>query len=106
MERINKIISTAIEKSEDSKFILGFIEGAKWADNHPANVWHDASEIPQEECPIVCINECNKLYVGNIHLGNEPNDYWYGKPTVWNDNHLQTQWCFVQKWAYISDLLM
>lgn len=34
MERINKIISTAIEKSEDSKFILGFIEGAKWADNN------------------------------------------------------------------------
>lgn len=34
MERINKIISTAIEKSEESKFILGFIEGAKWADNN------------------------------------------------------------------------
>ena len=34
MERINKIISTAIESSEDSKFILGFIEGAKWADNN------------------------------------------------------------------------
>lgn len=34
MKRTNKIISTAIEKSEDSKFILGFIEGAKWADNN------------------------------------------------------------------------
>lgn len=34
MEGINKIISTAIESSEDSKFILGFIEGAKWADNN------------------------------------------------------------------------
>ena len=34
MERINKIISTAIESSEDTKFILGFIEGAKWADNN------------------------------------------------------------------------
>lgn len=34
MGRINKIISTAIERSEDSKFILGFIEGAKWADNN------------------------------------------------------------------------
>ena len=35
MERITKIISTAIEKSEDSEFILGFIEGAKWADSNP-----------------------------------------------------------------------
>lgn len=28
---------------------VAFKEGAKWADEHPANVWHQASEMPKEE---------------------------------------------------------
>ena len=30
-----------------------FEEGAKWADNHPVNVWHDASKFPNKALPII-----------------------------------------------------
>lgn len=28
--------------------VIHFENGAKWADEHPANVWHDKSEMPKE----------------------------------------------------------
>ena len=28
--------------------VIHFENGAKWADEHPINVWHDASEEPQD----------------------------------------------------------
>lgn len=28
--------------------VIHFENGAKWADEHPINVWHDASEMPEE----------------------------------------------------------
>lgn len=33
-----------------------FEEGAKWADNHPVNVWHYSSEEPKEHSKIVIID--------------------------------------------------
>ena len=36
---------------EDMK--CAFKEGVMWADKHPVNVWHDASEEPQESINIL-----------------------------------------------------
>ena len=37
---------------------IGFLDGAVWADRHPVNVWHEASEEPLlEETEIIFINE-------------------------------------------------
>ena len=33
-----------------------FEEGAEWADNHPVNVWHDASEEPKDHSKIVIVD--------------------------------------------------
>ena len=30
-----------------------FEEGAEWADSHPLNVWHDASDIPNDDSLII-----------------------------------------------------
>ena len=30
-----------------------FEAGAKWADQHPNNVWHDASKFPNKSLPII-----------------------------------------------------
>ena len=70
-----------------------FEEGAKWADNHPANVWHDANEKPRtKEWLLVQFKED---YYKTLSL----NDLFID---IWCD------WCnflHVIRWAYISDLL-
>lgn len=68
-----------------------FENGAQWADNHPINVWHDASEEPKEDMDILCISK-----YGNIHKVSKIDNQLYD----WlkdNDG--------IKKWAYISDLL-
>lgn len=70
-----------------------FEEGAKWADNHPVNVWHDASEEPKEgEWILVMFDEgdCNAIVIRN-----------FGE-VIWRD------WCKkynISHWAYISEML-
>ena len=51
-------------------YIKGFIEGAKWADTHPINVWHDPSEEPNGD-------EWHIAYIDVIQLG---------KQQSWNKN--------------------
>lgn len=67
MKRMTKIISTALESSDDSKFILGFIEGAKWADNNQSFI--DVNEdLPcnhkeyldgERTCKFLVMTKCN-----------------------------------------------
>lgn len=84
-----------------------FEKGAMFADNNPdlSALWHDVSEKPEEGELIVCINEYEKLYIGNIRIESENENSWYSKAAVWNDEHLQCYWCFVDKWAYVNDLM-
>lgn len=69
-----------------------FIKGAEWADTHPINVWHNASEEPQQ---------------GRLMLGIESDDVaiykWIGQdPKGWPSFIKDTG---LSKWAYIDDLL-
>ena len=70
----------------------GFELGVKWADKHPTNKWHDASEEPVK---------------GRLILFKDK--YGYNIITWINCNNCN--WVMyvassgVQKWAYISDLL-
>ena len=38
---------------EQALMATGFEEGAKSADSHPLNVWHDASDIPNDDSLII-----------------------------------------------------
>ena len=48
-----------------------FEKGAEWADEHPINVWHDASEVPNENTSIVILwgqqtKHLNITFIGRI----------------------------------------
>ena len=71
--------------------VIHFANGADWADEHPKNVWHDASEEPMY----------NELMLG-IDSDGVSLYKWCGQEDSWN------AFCCITglvKWAYISDLL-
>ena len=49
MSRDEQIIAEAKKHYyDDINCFNAFVHGAGWAELHPANVWHDASEMPKE----------------------------------------------------------
>ena len=70
---------------------IGFLDGAVWADKHPKNVWHDASEEPK--CDEYLLGEDNDGF--SIYM-------WRSQEDSWNLFVGITTLC---RWAYISDLL-
>lgn len=79
--------------------IASFEAGVKWADNHPVNVWHDASEEPKIGPNIVAIDSDGNWWDIRPYHG----DYdGYGLKKGWR-SCIRTY--DIQKWAYISDLL-
>lgn len=79
------------EKYTEHDIKQAFEKGAEWADEHPANVWHDVSEEPNIDEDVVLYDSC----------GNFVTEFYNGDVT-WNNIvvfHKATMW------AYISDLL-
>ena len=85
-KRIEQIEKFASQCYEDGEKYSAFIAGAIWADRNPVNVWHDASEIP-EEFPILCLDKFGDLLI-----------YEEGWPECVEFND-------ISKWAYVKDLL-
>lgn len=100
MTREEQIVEASKKFSEyeynQTNFENGFINGAKWADKNPVNVWHDASEIPQAGIEVI------------IQFGQKMYDRWhltFNLPQY--DEVKWKEWCNRQeiiRWAYISDL--
>ena len=72
--------------------VIHFEYGARWADEHPVNVWHDTNEEPN-------INEDVVLYVG---CGNFITEFYDGDVT-WHNIVLFHK---ATMWAYKDDLLL
>lgn len=83
---------------EDMK--CAFKKGAKWADNHPLNVWHDVSEEPQIGSNIVVVDEDGQWWDIQPYDGEYDG---YGDLTGWRC--CVVHYNNIQSWAYISDLL-
>ena len=80
--------------------VIHFEYGARWADEHPVNVWHDPSEEPLlEETEIIFINERDFAHISKRKGGHFSYAYVYYS---WEEyvNSLK-----IKKWAYIKDLL-
>ena len=97
-ERIEQIEQFASQCYEDGEKYSAFISGAIWADNNPTqdvvnlnDVWHDASEVPQENEYVLIQDEENDYDVVMMQSADEWNT-WCGT-------------CKIIRWAYISDLL-
>ena len=70
-----------------------FEEGVKWADTHPVNVWHDASEEPK----------LDQWFLAQI--GDNAFDTFI---IAMDKNKEWINWCKginIKRWAYIKDLL-
>lgn len=75
--------------------VIHFENGAKWADEHPVNMWHNMSEEPQDNYIVLCDGLDNLQWVENCqHI-----DIYYAN---WQDYVKAFK---VNRWAYISDLL-
>ena len=84
---------------EDINCYYAFLHGAEWADKHPVNVWHDASEEPDIGSNIVAIDKDGRL------LGIQPYDDDYDRFGLEGWRRCVYLYNDIQKWAYISDLL-
>ena len=73
--------------------VIAFTDGVEWADQHPKieRLWHDASEVPQENEYVLIQDEENDYDVVLTQSADEWNT-WCGT-------------CKIIRWAYISDLL-
>ena len=94
MTREEQIISEAKKYYyDDINCHNAFLHGVEWADEHPANVWHEASEKPRaKEWILVQFSGGDYEAFALDELGVD----------TWN------WWCKnykVIKWAYIKDLL-
>ena len=75
--------------------LIHFVNGAGWADEHPKNVWHPASEEPQDNYIVLCDGLDNLQWVENCqHI-----DIYYAN---WQ-NYAEA--FKVIRWAYVKDLL-
>lgn len=96
MERLGEIITAANNNRYDIEEISGFVQGAQWADAHPINVWHDASEEPKgNSTQIIFQSESGICLCLSKRM-------WY----VWNwDWELIVAAHKIVRWADINDLL-
>lgn len=92
MTREEQIISEAKKYYSDSiNCHNAFLHGVEWADEHPANVWHDVSEEPR----------CKELLLGEDSDGFSIYR-WCGQEGNWEAFVNATR---LSRWAYIADLL-
>lgn len=94
MIREEQILSEAKKHYYDSiNCHNAFLHGVEWADEHPINVWHDASEMPKEE-EYILIQFGEDCY-DTLVLCDLTTDIFYARCKKYGDI----------RWAYISDLL-
>lgn len=79
------------EKYTEDDIRQAFEKGAVWADEHPKNIWHDASEKPKENMDILFTSRNRKAHI--VYKGDHSLYNWL------NDTN------GVKKWAYLYDLL-
>ena len=92
MTRDEQIIAEAKKHYDDINCHNAFLHGVEWADEHPANVWHEAKEKPRaKEWMLVQFGEGDyEAFALDLSV-----DTW----NWWCKNYK------VRRWAYIKDLL-
>ena len=97
-------LDVSIYTPQDGKMLKEtFYLGAKWADSHPVNVWHDASEMPRmNHKKIIYQTNCCALF--NVHIAFIPTCLRSCKiaPHTWNEFVKEVN---MKQWAYIDDIL-
>lgn len=80
-----------------------FEEGAKWADNHPVNVWHDANEMPRANHKNI-IYQTKYCSLFNVHITFIPTCLRSCNITSYSWSEFVKEVNMI-RWAYIEDIL-
>ena len=91
------------EKYTEHDIKQAFEKGAEWADSHPKNVWHDASEIPRMNHKNI-IYQTNYCSLFNVHIAFVPTCLRSGKITSYSWNEFVKD-VNMRRWTYVEDLL-
>ena len=92
MTREEQILSEAKKYYSDSiNCYNAFLHGVEWTDEHPVDVWHDYSEEPKWNEPM--LGEDSEGFSIYKWVGQE--DCWYTFVDIYD----------LDRWAYVSDLL-
>ena len=95
MERDEQIITIAKKHYyDDINCFNAFVHGVEWADAHPQDVWHEASEKPRAK-EWILIQFSGGDYEA-FALDESGVNTWF---SVWVDEYSAI------RWAYITDLL-
>lgn len=94
MTREQQINKASIANSDSISEALSFARGARWADEHPVDVWHDASVRPKDNYEI--------LVQWNIKGNSGYESYYTCSIENW-DRFVERHGVF--HWAYVNDLL-
>lgn len=86
------------EKYTEHDIKQAFEKGAEWADNHPVNVWHDASEEPKEKSKIAIVDKRGEWWVRNYVSDDFDDNVLYGWKCC-------IAYYDLKIWAYTDDLL-
>lgn len=96
MNREEQITSEAKKHYyDDINCYNAFLHGVEWAEKHPANVWHDASEEPKGTYIVLCDGLDNSQWVV----------YWLYIDNAYSNWKDYAETIGVSRWAYVSDLL-
>lgn len=97
MTREEQIISEAKKHYYDSiNCHNAFLHGVEWADEHPINVWHEASEAPEDDCKEILYQDKYGAWFFALK-----HDIVVVLEINWEDFAAEN----ISRWAYIDDLL-
>ena len=97
MTREEQILSEAKKHYSDSiNCHNAFLHGVEWADEHPVDVWHKASEEPDNLAQIVCVcNPFGSRQVCSFRV--------YGGNLIEWKRIVEIR--HIEKWAYFDELI-
>ena len=65
----------------------GFVNGAKWADEHPASPWHDVKEeLPNVNVPVLVLTHSGNVVTTSMYIPRDVNGNILGDKE-WKGNH-------------------
>lgn len=99
MTREEQILSEAKKYyCDDINCHNAFLHGVEWSDEHPKNVWHDASEEPIYGRDIIAENINGYALSGAFRQVENNKGVFY-------NNFCLCDWSVVIKWMYVFDIL-
>ena len=78
----DKICNSVLEWGN---FRIGFINGAEWADSHPAGWISVDDELPSDDRPVLCCTEHGYIYIDNYVSGTR-------YVSIWRRTELGPKW--------------